>query len=173
LVRSIPEHCGGPYHPTRDAEQSATLPFVIPAGGFMGLRPTQGDEKRLLSSNYSPWKRRPTLCHPERSRGICSSADLSWKCFRQSVAKWRDLLFLRRASNLTGRSACSRKTNSPAGVLAARVHSGTTDALCGADRQASSASYRAPFVPIRGLRRCAPRTPAGSRNSSTSPTVSM
>jgi hypothetical protein len=47
----------------------------------MGLRPTQGDEKRLLSSNRSPWKRRPPLCHPERCRGICSSADLSWKCF--------------------------------------------------------------------------------------------
>jgi hypothetical protein len=47
----------------------------------MGLRPTQGDGKRLLSSNRSPWKRRPPLCHPERSRGICSSADLSWKCF--------------------------------------------------------------------------------------------
>src|SRR5271170_6593498 len=25
------------------------------------------------------WKRRPFLCHPERSRGICSSADPSWK----------------------------------------------------------------------------------------------
>jgi hypothetical protein len=47
----------------------------------MGLRPTQGDEKRLLSSNRSLWKRRPPLCHPERSRGICGSADLYWKCF--------------------------------------------------------------------------------------------
>jgi hypothetical protein len=28
------------------------------------------------------WKRPPPLCHPERSRGICSSTDLSWKCFR-------------------------------------------------------------------------------------------
>jgi hypothetical protein len=27
------------------------------------------------------WKSRPPLSHPERSRGICSSADLSWKCF--------------------------------------------------------------------------------------------
>jgi len=35
----------------------------------MGLRPTQGDEKRLLSSNRSPWKRFSPLCHPERSRG--------------------------------------------------------------------------------------------------------
>jgi hypothetical protein len=34
----------------------------------MGLRPTQGDEKRLLSSNRSVWKRHPPLCHPERSR---------------------------------------------------------------------------------------------------------
>jgi hypothetical protein len=31
----------------------------------MGLRPTQGDEKRLLSSNRSLWKRRPPLCHPD------------------------------------------------------------------------------------------------------------
>jgi hypothetical protein len=38
----------------------------------------------LSSSNRSLWKRRKRrslLCHPERSRGICSSADLSWKCF--------------------------------------------------------------------------------------------
>jgi hypothetical protein len=34
----------------------------------MGLRPTQGDEKGLLSSNRSLWKRRPPLCHPERTR---------------------------------------------------------------------------------------------------------
>jgi hypothetical protein len=50
---------------------SVSLPFVIPpapvcrgTGVVMGLRPTQGDEKRLLSSNRSPWKRRPPLCHP-------------------------------------------------------------------------------------------------------------
>ncbi len=84
----------------------------------MGLRPTQGDEKPLLSSNRSPWKASPSrlssraypdfllrgtkddlvcgfhqgkpheLCGTHRtqqeirgSRGICSSADLSWKCF--------------------------------------------------------------------------------------------
>src|SRR5882757_3938071 len=28
----------------------------------------------------SPFKRCLLLCHPERSRGICSSADASWKC---------------------------------------------------------------------------------------------
>jgi hypothetical protein len=27
------------------------------------------------------WKPHSPLCHPERSRGICSSADPSWKCF--------------------------------------------------------------------------------------------
>jgi hypothetical protein len=32
------------------------------------LRLTQGDEKRLLSSNRPPGKRRPSLCHPERTR---------------------------------------------------------------------------------------------------------
>jgi hypothetical protein len=29
--------------------------------------PTQGDEKRFLFSNFSLWKRRPTLCHLDRS----------------------------------------------------------------------------------------------------------
>src|ERR1700722_1914618 len=33
-----------------------------------------------LSSRFQ-WSRRRLLCHPERSRGICGSADLSWKCF--------------------------------------------------------------------------------------------
>jgi hypothetical protein len=28
-------------------------------------------ESRLLSSIRAQWKRRPSLCHPERSRGIC------------------------------------------------------------------------------------------------------
>src|ERR1700722_14644535 len=28
------------------------------------------------------WKRHLPLCHPERSRGICSSTARSWKCFR-------------------------------------------------------------------------------------------
>jgi hypothetical protein len=33
----------------------------------MGLRTTQGDEKQLLSSNDSLWKRPPPLCHLDRS----------------------------------------------------------------------------------------------------------
>jgi hypothetical protein len=45
-------------------------------GGVMGLRPTQGDEKRILLSNYSAWKHRPPLCHLDRSE-----------------AQWRDLRF--------------------------------------------------------------------------------
>jgi hypothetical protein len=40
----------------------------------MGLRPTQGDEKRLLFSNYCPRKHCPPLCHLDRS-----------------AAEWRDL----------------------------------------------------------------------------------
>jgi hypothetical protein len=44
----------------------------------MGLWPTQGDENASVQQPLS-MERRPFLCHPERSRGICSSADLSWK----------------------------------------------------------------------------------------------
>jgi hypothetical protein len=42
----------------------------------MGLWPTQGDEKRLLFSDYCPSKHRPSLCHLDRS-----------------AAQWRDLRF--------------------------------------------------------------------------------
>jgi hypothetical protein len=40
------------------------------------LRPTQGDEKRLLFSYYCPWKHDPPPCHRDRSE-----------------AQWRDLRF--------------------------------------------------------------------------------
>ena len=46
----------------------------------MGLRPAQGDEKRVLFSNYTQWKRRPPLCHLDRS---------------SEGAEWRDLRFQR------------------------------------------------------------------------------
>jgi hypothetical protein len=45
---------------------SAALPFVISTGGVMGLRPTQGDEKRVRFSNYRRRKRRPPLCPLDR-----------------------------------------------------------------------------------------------------------
>jgi hypothetical protein len=47
----------------------------------------------LRRSNCSFWKRCSPLCHAacpgvlwERSRGICSSADLSWKCFWNALS---------------------------------------------------------------------------------------
>ena len=43
-------------------------PACCGTGGVMGHRPTQGDEKRPLSSNRSPWQLGPPLCHPERAR---------------------------------------------------------------------------------------------------------
>ena len=63
----------------------------------MGLGPTQGDEKRLLFSNYSPWKRRPSLCHLDRSaaqveRSLCGYSFLEM-FFRQCEVQWRDLRF--------------------------------------------------------------------------------
>ncbi len=48
----------------------------------MGLRPTQSDEKQLLSSNDFPWKRR---LFPLSSR--------------RSEAQWRDLRFLSHSEN--------------------------------------------------------------------------
>jgi hypothetical protein len=63
--------------------------------GVMGLLPTQGNEKRLgpATTLYEP---SPSPCHPERSRGICSSADLSWKCFstERSVVMGPAVFFL-------------------------------------------------------------------------------
>jgi hypothetical protein len=47
----------------------------------MGLRPTEGDEKRLGPATTFYGTVALSFCHPERSRGICGSADLSWKCF--------------------------------------------------------------------------------------------
>jgi hypothetical protein len=50
----------------------------------MGPWPTQGDESRLLFSNYCPGERRPPLCHLDRSAAQwrdLRSAALSWKCF--------------------------------------------------------------------------------------------
>jgi hypothetical protein len=46
---------------------SAALPLVISTGGVMRLRPNQGDENRVLFSNYCCWKRCPPLCHLDRS----------------------------------------------------------------------------------------------------------
>src|SRR3984885_10019853 len=54
---------------------SAVLPWeCFSTGGVLGLRPTQGDEERVLFSNHTQWKRRPPLCHLDRS-----------------AAEWRDL----------------------------------------------------------------------------------
>src|ERR1700721_1608806 len=65
-------------------------------GEVMGQRPTQGDEKRGLFSNYCCWKRRPPLCHLDRSaaqwRDLRCQRSLPGKyVFRPNVAKWRDL----------------------------------------------------------------------------------
>src|ERR1700735_2023459 len=58
---------------------SAVLPWeCFSTGGVMGLRPTQGDEKRGLFRNHTQWKRRPPLCHLDRS---------------SEGAQWRDLRF--------------------------------------------------------------------------------
>src|ERR1700677_3515284 len=49
------------------------------AGAVMGRRPTQGDEKWVLCSNHTQWKRRPPLCHLDRS-----SEGAQWRDLRSS-----------------------------------------------------------------------------------------
>jgi hypothetical protein len=95
----------------RDDKFVGTRRIAISTGGVMGLRPTQGDEDRLLSEATLPWKRRPHLCHLDRSvaewRDLCVDSP-SWRCFstersgversavslpgpggRRSIAGWR------------------------------------------------------------------------------------
>jgi hypothetical protein len=67
-------------------EDGRELPnkIVISTGVLMGLRPTQGDENALcpataLHGSFGLPFVIPT--EAKRSGGICSSADLSWKCF--------------------------------------------------------------------------------------------
>jgi hypothetical protein len=47
--------------------------MLIPTGGVMGLRPTQGDEKRLGSATTLYGAVALSFVIPKRSRGICSS----------------------------------------------------------------------------------------------------
>ena len=62
----------------------------------MSLRPTQVDEKRVLSEAALPWKRRPRLCHLDRSaaqrrRKMFANATNSYR--KSGVAQRRDLRF--------------------------------------------------------------------------------
>jgi hypothetical protein len=79
--------------------EASPLPFVIPseAEGSAVLRTIPGNVFRqrnhgpfgppkVMKNAVSPatvlhGSVAPPLCHPERSRGICSSTDHSWKCF--------------------------------------------------------------------------------------------
>ena len=66
------------------AAPSATTSGRNPSAGGQfshGPLPTQGDENHLCSATALQ-RSRPSLCHPERSRGICSSTGLSWKSFQ-------------------------------------------------------------------------------------------
>src|SRR6202034_2128273 len=69
---------------------SAPLPFVISTGEVMGRWPAEGDEKRF-SSNYCRWKRRPPLCHLDRSaaqwRDLRRQRSLPWKTLRDVLRK--------------------------------------------------------------------------------------
>jgi hypothetical protein len=77
----------------------------------MGLRPTQGDEKRLLSSNRSLWKRRSPLCHPERTRISYYAAPEMATCaafYKESRMRFADPTKLDRKSGAAEGSAVPR-----------------------------------------------------------------
>jgi len=99
----------------------------------MGLWPTQGDEKRLGPATTLYGTVALSFCHPERSRGICGSAVLSWKCFstERSVVErsavflpYSPLLALAKAAVIVGHSFLVsrrdrrflRRTNLPWGL---------------------------------------------------------
>jgi hypothetical protein len=64
----------------RKIKKSQTLSEVA-MGLWPGRWPTQGDEERLGPATALYETIALSFVHPERSRGICSSADPSWKCF--------------------------------------------------------------------------------------------
>jgi hypothetical protein len=59
----------------------AALPLELGYGCPRSQKRDLGHPSICCQSSLS-WKRCPPLCHPERRRGICSSADLAWRCFR-------------------------------------------------------------------------------------------
>jgi hypothetical protein len=69
----------------------------------MGLRSTKGMKN---PSVQQPLSIEPTpfpFCHPERSRGICSSAGPSWKCFQQNVVERSAVSFTSNADSCAAR----------------------------------------------------------------------
>jgi hypothetical protein len=64
---------GSKLCPSSSLTYRSASPF-IPTGKVMGRGTAQGDEKRVLFSSYGRRKRRPSLCHLDRSE-----------------AQWRDL----------------------------------------------------------------------------------
>jgi hypothetical protein len=105
----------------------------------LGQGPTQGDEKHLLSINRSPRKRRPPLCHPERSREPALSEVEGDLRFRGPFLE----MFFDRALAKEGQNRAT--TNSVAGevvldfVVAAGISNQTTTTTLGATMNNQSA----------------------------------
>jgi hypothetical protein len=65
----------------RYPNRTVISPSAPSSGGVMGLRPTAGDESCFHSFSPAFPNRGVIPTGAKRSGGICSSADLSWKCF--------------------------------------------------------------------------------------------
>jgi hypothetical protein len=78
----------------------------------------EGPAVESYSIKYK-WKRQPSVFHPERSRGICSSAGSSWKCFRGSGLGFEARRVDCQTSAQPGRAGASIPQHSPSAVGAA------------------------------------------------------
>jgi hypothetical protein len=85
--------CGPPkemkntLRPATALHGSVAFPFVIPrVCDFIGFVTFLTYLSLLFQHRFLYETNKVT--DSERSRGICGSADLSWKCFRQSAAEW-------------------------------------------------------------------------------------
>jgi hypothetical protein len=70
-------------------DKKSQAPSVAGGSAFPSRHETEFRSKLTLS-----------FCHPERSRGICSSTDLSWKCFRSKPQNRMRLIWLLQSLDL-------------------------------------------------------------------------
>jgi hypothetical protein len=81
-------------------------------------------------SHHFPWHHNLPLCHPERSRGICSSADPSWKCFSTDRSVVERSVVLRTQEENRSRLFAKVAPEAARGVIVhypGRLHPGVDD----------------------------------------------
>jgi hypothetical protein len=108
---------------------------------LLSMEASRSPGSSLNPNNRSQMEAPPSPCHPERSRGTCSSTDLSGKCisvFRQSVAQCLSAACKGRTlqENTTAPGYTSRSFGKPLpvrieGTLFPNTDEATPDSGCG------------------------------------------